>query len=59
MDDVDLEKAPAFIKGLKEKVNSSHSDLCKKIEARAKLEEVEAEVKAAIEDFKKGFSVNG
>lgn len=59
LDKIDTAKITTFDKGLSEYLQAKYSSLLQKIEARASLKDVEAELKKAIEEFAKGFSANG
>ncbi len=59
LDSIEIPQIAAFDKGLSEYLQSKYSAVLQKIEARASLKDVEAELKKAIEEFTKGFKANG
>jgi len=58
LDKVDVSKVGAFDKGLCEYMQAKYAGVLQKIEARAALKDVEADLKKGIEEFAKGFSGN-
>jgi F-type H+-transporting ATPase subunit alpha len=58
LDQVEIAQVLSFEKGLTDHLNAKYSALLAKIEQRAKLADVEAELKKAIEEFSKGFKPN-
>jgi F-type H+-transporting ATPase subunit alpha len=58
LDTVEVSQVLAFEKGLADHLNAKYSSLLAKIEQRAKLADVEADLKKAIEEFAKGFKPN-
>ena len=58
LDTVEVSQVLAFEKGLADHLNAKYSPLLAKIEQRAKLADVEADLKKAIEEFAKGFKPN-
>jgi F-type H+-transporting ATPase subunit alpha len=58
LDKLDISKVGLFEKGLSEFMKTKHAALLQKIEARAGLKDIEAELKSGIEEFAKGFSAN-
>ena len=55
LDKLDVSKLKAWEQGMQSHMSASHADLLEKIENRAKLKDIEAELKKAIEDYDKGF----
>jgi F-type H+-transporting ATPase subunit alpha len=58
LDNVEVSQVLAFEKGLAEHLNAKYAPVLAKIEQRAKLADVEGDLKKAIEEFSKGFKVN-
>ena len=59
LDKIELPQVLAFEKGLTEHLQAKYGAVLTKIEQRAKLGDVEADLKTAIEEFSKGFKANG
>jgi F-type H+-transporting ATPase subunit alpha len=59
LDQIALPQVLAFEKGLTEHLQAKYPAVLTKIEGRAKLGDVEADLKKAIEEFSKGFKANG
>ncbi len=55
LDKYPVEKIVAWENAFTKYLRAHHKDLLKKIQDRAKLKDVEVEIKAAIDDFDKGF----
>jgi F-type H+-transporting ATPase subunit alpha len=58
LDNVQISQVLVFEKGLAEHLNAKYASVLAKIEQRAKLADVEADLKKAIEEFAKGFKAN-
>jgi F-type H+-transporting ATPase subunit alpha len=58
LDSVDTSKVGAFEKGLNELLLAKYPSVIQRIEQRAKLQEVEADLRKAIEEFSRGFVAN-
>lgn len=58
LDNVEVTKVGAFEKGLSDLLQAKYAGVIQKIEQRAKLQDVEADLKKAIEEFARGFVAN-
>ena len=58
LDNVEISQVLNFEKGLTDHLNAKYSAVLAKIEQRAKLADVEGDLKKAIEEFAKGFKPN-
>ncbi|MEI6397435.1 MAG: F0F1 ATP synthase subunit alpha, partial [Pseudomonadota bacterium] len=58
LDKVEIPQVLNFEKGLAAHLTAKYSALLAKIEQRAKLNDIEAELKAGIEEFAKGFKAH-
>jgi len=58
LDAIEVNQVLDFERGLADHLNAKNSSLLAKIEQRAKLADVEDELKKSIEEFAKGFRAN-
>jgi F-type H+-transporting ATPase subunit alpha len=58
LDNVQISQVLVFEKGLADHLSAKYASVLAKIEQRAKLADVEADLKKAIEEFAKGFKAN-
>ena len=58
LDNIETASIVAFDKGLSEYLQSKYAAVLQKIEARASLKDVEADLKKGIEEFTRGFKAN-
>jgi F-type H+-transporting ATPase subunit alpha len=58
LDNIEVSQVLAFERGLADHLNAKYAPMLAKIEQRAKLADVEGDLKKAIEEFAKGFRPN-